>query len=125
MTFSAWLFSAKLAWGKPWLRWSSIVALFAPISFGTLFLVKVMASVQSQGNIVYHYNIYLGIDDVRVWWWVILLPLMWFFLSLIDVVIAYGMYRIDSYFSAALVTFAIAWSFPWAGVLFYLYLFNV
>lgn len=125
MTFSAWLFSAKLAWGKPWLRWTSVFVLLFPIAIGGLFLLKVMPSVQSQGSIVYHYNIYLGIDDVRTWWWAILLPFMWFLLALIDVVIAYGMYRVDAHFSFALVSFTIAWSLPWAGVLFYLYLFNV
>ena len=125
MTFSAWLFSAKLAWGKPWMRWLSLIALIFPIIVGNLFLLQVVPSAQSQGNIVYHYNIYLGIDDVRAWWWAILLPLTWFVLTLIDVVIAYGVYRIDSHFSAALISFSIAWSLPWAGALFYLYLFNV
>lgn len=125
MTFSAWLFSAKLAWGKPWMRWLSLIALVLPMLTGSLFLFYVLPAAQSRGSLVYHYNIYLGIDDVRAWWWALALPIAWLVFTLGDLVVAYGMYRNDSYMSAALVSFAVAWGFPWAGALFYLSLFNV
>jgi hypothetical protein len=125
MRFSAWLFSAKLAWGKAWMRWMSLIALALPILVGGTFLFQVLPGAQSRGNIVYHYNIYLGIDDVRAWWWAIVLPLVWLVLTLADIAVAYGVYRTDSHFSAALVSFAVAWGLPWAGALFYLSLFNV
>lgn len=125
MTFSAWLFSAKLAWGKPWMRWFSILALALPLLVGTAFIFQVAPATQARGNLVYHYNIYLGIDDVRAWWWAIVLPSVWLGLTLADLVVAYGVYRTDAYASAALVSFAFAWGLPWAGALFYLSLFNL
>lgn len=103
----------------------TLVALLLPILVGGTFLFQVLPAAQSRGNLVYHYNIYLGIDDVRTWWWVLALPLTWFTLTLADVVVAYGMYRNDSHLSVALVSFAVAWGLPWAGALFYLSLFNL
>lgn len=125
MTFSAWLFSAKLAWGKPWMRWPSFVALALPLFLGLWFLLQVLPVAKASGSLVYHYNIYLGIDDVRTWWWAFILPLTWLVFTLADLVVAYGVYRTDTHLSAALVSFAVAWGLPWAGALFYLYLFNV
>jgi len=125
MTFSAWLFSAKLAWGKPWMRWLSLGAIALPILVGAAYILQVLPSAQSRGSLVYHYNIYLGIDDVRTWVWALVLPIVWLLFTLADILVAYGMYRTDSHVSAALVSFALAWSLPWAGALFYLSLFNV
>jgi len=125
MVFSSWLFSAKLAWGRPWMRWLSLAAFIMPVIVGSLFIASVVPAVQLRGNLVYHYNIYLGIDDVRSWWWAIVLPLIWFICTLADLTVAFGLYRIDAYASAALVSFAVAWGLPWTGALFYLSLFNL
>jgi len=107
------------------MRWTSLAALALPIFVGAAFLLQVLPAAQSRGSLVYHYNIYLGIDDVRAWWWAIALPAVWLLLTLADLGVAYGMYRTDSYLSGALVSFAVAWGLPWAGALFYLSLFNV
>lgn len=103
----------------------SLGALALPILVGAAFLWQVVPSAQNRGSLVYHYNIYLGIDDVRTWWWALALPLAWLLFTLADLVVAYGMYRTDAHYSAALVSFAFAWCLPWAGALFYLSLFNV
>ena len=103
----------------------TLAAVAMPLAVGGVFLASVLPSAQSRGNLVYHYNIYLGIDDVRSWVWVLALPAAWLLFTLGDVAVAYGMYRTDAHLSAALVTFAFAWGFPWALALFYLSLFNV
>lgn len=107
------------------MRWLSILALALPIFVGALFLFQTLPAAQNRGSLVYHYNIYLGIDDVRSWYWALLLPFTWFVLTLVDVAVAYGIYRTDAHLSAALVSFGLAWGLPWAGALFYLSLTNL
>ncbi len=89
------------------------------------FVLNVLPSAKSHGSLIYHYNIYLGIDDVRGWEWSLILPGIWLLMTLVDVALAYGEFRTDKHLSAALVSLALAWSFPWMGALFYLSILNL
>jgi hypothetical protein len=71
-----------------------------------------------------HYNIYVGIDDVRGWEWVVALPMVWLVLTLLDITFAFGTYRSDQVLASTLVGLALFWSLPWAIFLFYLTVIN-
>lgn len=123
-SFDAWLFSARLAWGRPWLRWASVVALIVSLGTGTWFVAQVFPSARANSTFAFHYNIYVGIDDLRGWGWVLVLPAAWLILTLSDILIAFGMYRADQILSSALVGLALLWSLPWTVALFYLTVIN-
>lgn len=120
----AWLFSARLAWGRPWLRWASVVAVVVSLATGTWFVSQVLPAARVNGTFAFHYNIYVGIDDLRGWGWVLVLPVAWLALTLSDILIAFGLYRADQILASSLVGLALLWSLPWAVGLFYLTVIN-
>lgn len=125
MTLSSWLLSAKLAWANPWSRWSSIVSLLLAVGMSAFFLIKVVPLAQHQGSVILHYNLYIGVDETRTWQWAFLLPTTWIFVTLIDLAIAYGVFRTDVHISISLFALALLWGLPWSGILFYLTLINL
>lgn len=124
MSFGAWALSARLAWSRPWLRVASIIAIGLSCTIGTWYIFQILPSARENGTFAYHYNIYVGIDDLRGWWWVFALPAMWIGLTVLDVLTAYGLYRTDAILSSALVGMALLWSLPWSFALFYLTVMN-
>lgn len=125
MTLDGWWLSARLAWSRPWMRWSALISVAASIGISIWFLATTLPSIRRHDAFIYHYNVYLGIDDVRVWPWVFFLPSVWVAVTLLDLVLAYGLYRSDALLARALATLAFVWAFPWAGALFYLSLVNL
>ncbi|HEU0050659.1 MAG TPA: hypothetical protein VFQ60_01220, partial [Patescibacteria group bacterium] len=106
MKWDAWLLSAKLAWMRPTLRWTTLTTL-AIIVFGSfLFLWNVVPARKQSGMLIIHYNIYLGVDQVRPWQWIFFLPALWLLLSLIDFALAFGLYHHDAHVSASLIFLA-------------------
>lgn len=124
MTVDGWLFSAHLAWGKTWIRVATVFALAASLGVSAWFLAGVVPSARENGTFAYHYNIYLGIDDVRPWGWAFALPAAWVGLTALDLLIAYGLYRTDAVIASTLIALTALWALPWAGSLFYLALAN-
>lgn len=125
MTGSAWWFSAKLAWSRTWLKWTASAALLIALLGSFAFLWSVGPTAQRAGTVILHYNIYLGIDEIRPWPWIFLLPAAWVSITALDLAFAFGLYRVDPHFSSSLVVLALAWALPWLGALFYLSLINV
>lgn len=125
MNLDAWWFSAKLAWGNLLIRWLTILTFFLVIAVSVFYIWHTLPAAQSRGYFVMHYNLYLGIDDVRSWPWLFLLPAVWLVFTLADIAAAFGSYRVDQHLSLSLVLLAFAWSLPWAGALFYLSLINL
>lgn len=125
MKFDAWLFSAKLAWDNLWIRWLAILTVAIVLAMSAYYLWRTLPSAQEHDFVVMHYNVYLGIDDVRSWPWIFFLPTLWILLTLADIALAFGFYRADSQFSLSLILSAFAWSLPWAGALFYLSIINL
>ena len=124
MNFDAWFFSAKLAWGNLLIRWLSIVTIFLVVAMSGFYVWQIFPSVKGRGYFIMHYNLYLGIDDVRNWPWVFVLPIAWLIITLIDLAFAYGVYRLDVHFAVSLALLAFSWSIPWSGALFYLTFMN-
>ncbi len=123
-TLDAWLFSARLAWGRPWLRWASVTALIVSLGTGIWFVSQVLPVARVNGTFAFHYNIYVGIDDLRGWVWVLLLPAAWLALTLSDILLAFGVYRADQVLASVLVGLALLWTLPWAVGLLYLIVIN-
>lgn len=123
-SFDGWMFSARLAWGRPWLRWASVFALVLSLGTGTWFVSQVLPVARANGAFAFHYNIYVGIDDVRGWGWVFVLPAAWIVLTMLDILLAFGTYRADQILASSLVGLALLWSLPWAVALFYLTVVN-
>ncbi|MCK9360919.1 hypothetical protein M0Q28_01690 [Patescibacteria group bacterium] len=123
-TLDAWMLSARLAWGRPALRVASIAALSISIAVGLWFTAQVLPSAKANGTFAYHYNIYVGIDDLREWWWVFVLPGVWVGLTVADLLAAYGLYRTDDILARSLIILALLWSLPWSVALFYLTVIN-
>lgn len=71
-----WKFSLDVAWDDPWYRWQATATLFVALAGSALFLWKMIPEGLRTGLLVLHYNLYVGIDDVRPWPWILLLPLI-------------------------------------------------
>lgn len=107
------------------MRWTAIVVLAAVFAVSVWFLVATIPSAKRHEAFVFHYNIYLGIDDVRSWYWAFALPLSWLAFTVFELVSAFGTYRGDPYLARALMVLATAGLFPFSVILFYLSLANV
>lgn len=64
---SEWRFSLEVAWDDPWFRWQTLIT-WAAYAIGLFFWLKRMIVVGLKNSlVVFHYNPYLGIDDVSPW----------------------------------------------------------
>ncbi len=124
MWFRAWAFSATRAWQRPFFRWSSIATVSYSLVASGYFLYQVLTHMRDGGNVILHYSVYLGVDDIRPWYWAFLWPALWIIGVMIDFVIAFGVYRVDPLCANALAVLAVAWSVPWSIALYHLSLIN-
>lgn len=120
MPWSAWILSAKQAWSRPLFRMTAMLSLAVMIASATFFLWRVLPARQSSGQLIFHYSIYLGIDDVRTWAWIFLLPGAGMAFVCADVALAYALYRTDAFAAQGLLYVACGWSILWAAALYYL-----
>lgn len=90
-----------------------------------VFLWRMIPLRSQQESIIVHYNIYLGIDEVRPTYWIFLIPLFWWCLTLLDIILACGLYRTDKHLATSLIYLGCAWSIPWLVSLYYLTLVNL
>jgi len=125
MNWDAWVFSAKLAWHRPILRWTALMTLAIAVVGAAVFYYKVIPPRRHAGTAIIHYNIYLGIDDVRAWPWIFLFPSVWLLVSLVDLLVAFGYYHHDPFLSSSLIYLAFLSALPCAGALLYLARMNV
>lgn len=123
-SLDAWMLSARLAWRRPALRVASVAALAISILVGVWFVVQMFPAAHANGTFAYHYNIYVGIDDLRGWRWIFFLPGVWIGLTVVDLLVAYGLYRTDSILASSLILLTLLWSLPWSVALFYLTVIN-
>lgn len=121
---AAWLFSAKLAWSRHWIKFATFAALGLSVAGSIWFLGRVVPIAEASGTFAYHYTIYFGIDDLRPWWWVFILPAVWVGMTIIDLLFAYGTYRKEPILASCLFAMAALWGIPWLFTLFYLALIN-
>lgn len=59
--------SARLAWHRPTFRVLTILLILFVVLMDAVFLGRTIPVVRAASTVILHYNVYLGIDDVR-WW---------------------------------------------------------
>ncbi len=96
MTWAEWRFSAKRAWQDPIVRWVNIVSVVLWAGVSAFLLLRVIPASARSGIVTMHYNIYLGVDDVRSWPWILAIPGVAAAAILSNAAIAFGSYRTDA-----------------------------
>lgn len=107
MRLGAWFYSVQHAWRKSFFRLITIgLAVFYVVTTCIFFWLILPARKQS-GTLIVHYNIYFGIDDVRQWAWIFLLPCLWLFFLVCDVVFALSISKYDPQAASSLLVIAL------------------
>lgn len=119
------MYSARLAWKRAFFRGTAIGLLAFVVGVCAAFVWRVFPAAEKGGAFVLHYNIYLGIDDVRPWSWVFVLPVLWLTLLLLALFSSFGFYQKDRHLAQAILLGFIGWSLPMALFFFYLSLTNL
>jgi hypothetical protein len=120
MRFDEWRFSAKLALQDRFVRWTTIGTAFFYFGMTGFVLWKLIPIGFQSGVLTFHYNIYLGIDDVRPWLWIFLPIGIMLCIFLVDMAFSFGIYRQDELGARALSGLAAAVCIVWAIGLFFL-----
>jgi hypothetical protein len=111
---SEWRLAIEITWDDPWLKWQTIatVALFAVVT--TLFLLRLIPIGVRNGTLVFHYNLYLGIDDIRPWPRVFFPPAVAAFVLAADLSASFLLFRHDRIASRILLSTASAFMILYA-----------
>lgn len=125
ISFDAWRFSAKLAWQDRFVRYVGLGTLFLIMAWSAFLLVRLVPEGVRSGVIVMHYNIYLGVDDVRAWPWIIALPAVMFAVYVLNTAIAAGIFRADALAARTLVALALGVTIIWGIATFFITLVNL
>lgn len=125
MSLASLKLSAQLAWQDGWVRWTFAAAAALLLVWGGFFLWRLVPEGQRAGILVYHYNPYFGIDDVRPWRWIALQPLSIGFLLVTDAIFAAGVYRHDRMAARALAAGGVALVILWVIASFFLIAINI
>lgn len=116
--------SARLAWHRPWFRALTLILLGFMLAVSAVFFVKLEPVIRESSTVVFHTNVYFGIDDVRAWQWVLLWPALWAIPVIVGTLAAFGVYQRDSLLAYSILVWMLAWSCPWAIGLYYLMIFS-
>ncbi len=95
MRWSDWRFSARLAWQNRTARWTMICTVLFYIAMTGVILSRLIPVGLRSGVLTLHYNVYLGIDEVRPWPWVFFSPAIMLGILLLNDVFALGLFRQD------------------------------
>lgn len=113
MQWSDWRFSAKRAWQNRYIRWVASVNGLVIVAGASFFLWKLIPVGLRSGVLVLHYNIYLGIDSVQAWPWIIAVPGGMLLVYLTNTVTALGLFRPDELAAKTLVTASLILTVVW------------
>jgi len=95
MNADEWRLSFEIAWDDPWFRSQSIATIAGCMTGILLFLMRLIPAGLRDGVVVFHYNAYLGIDEVHHWMWSIIFSLILFFIVILDIALAIHLFRKD------------------------------
>jgi hypothetical protein len=95
MNIGEWRFSFEIAWDDRWYKWQSIATMLLFIAGSVSLLWKMVPSGLENGLIVFHYNLYLGIDEVHHWAWIIVFLITALLVVLFDLIGSFRLYRHD------------------------------
>ena len=77
------------------------------------------------GVLTLHYTIYLGIDEVRPWPWITLLPVIMLTVWLANFLVSLGVYRKDKLAAKTLVSVFTFTNIIWVICLFFIVIVNI
>ena len=94
-------------------KWTMIctVLFYSAMTGGILF--RLIPIGLRSGVLTLHYNIYLGIDEVRPWPWIFLAPMMMLGIILVNQTIAFGMFRHHELAARTLVILTTVFTLLW------------
>ena len=93
--FDEWKFSLDVAWDDPWYRWQSLATAMAAVVGGALTLVRLIPEGLQSGILVFHYNLYVGIDEVQPWPWLIVGVVLFLMIVAADLLASGFLFRRD------------------------------
>lgn len=124
MRWESFFQSATLAWQRRSFRYFCLSVAGVIIFFSGWYLWSILP-LRHQPDIVFHYTIYLGIDDTRAWPWLFFPVGGWWLIVAVDFLLAFLYYRSDPLAAWTLVTLSLIASVPWAFSLYSLLRVNV
>lgn len=89
------------------------------------FLKRLIPEGIRSGVLVFHYTVYLGIDDVRPWRWVFAYPAGMLGILILNTVCAFGLYRRDPTAANVLLGVSLALCIVWCVGTFFLLSINL
>lgn len=125
MRWEEWKFSARLATQDRFIRWTAIGTAVLIMGMSAFFLWRLLPEGWRSGVITLHYNVYLGIDDVRAWPWLFALPGAAIATAAVDILFALGFFRQNKLASRTIVAVGFIAAVLWALGSFFLILVNV
>ena len=95
MRFDEWKFSLDVAWDDPWYRWQSVATAAVAFVGAVLGLVRMIPEGLRSGVLVFHYTLYVGIDEVQPWPWVIVAAVVFLCVVAADLLASGFLFRRD------------------------------
>lgn len=124
MKWQEWKFSARLALEDRFMRWMAILVGVGVVGMSIFFLWKIIPEGRRSGVVTFHYTIYLGIDDVRPWPWILTVPGIALLFTAVDTILAFALFRQSVLVSRALMVLCAMSVIVWAIGSFFLVLIN-
>lgn len=125
MTLDEWRFSARLAWQDRFIKWTALGCLFMLCAMTGFILWKLIPEVLQSHVVTLHYTVYLGVDDVRSWQWIFVLPAGLMGILAANTLCTLGLYRHDTLAAKTLSALSVAMTILWTVVSFFLVMVNL
>ncbi len=124
MRWVDWKFSTRLAAQDSFVRWPILAAMLIVVGMSSFFLWRLLPEGWQSGVITLHYNVYLGIDDVRSWPWMFAIPASAIGLLLLDMAMVVALHRHNPLASRMISMVCFVSAVLWALGSFFLILIN-
>lgn len=124
MRWADWKFSAARAAQDRFVRWTTVATVVLIVGMSVYMVVRLLPVILRTGVVTMHYNIYLGIDDVRPWPWAFFIPGIAIIAVAVDTVIAYGFFLRDEIASRTILAVGFFSVVLWAVGTFFLMTIN-
>lgn len=95
MKLSEWRFSLEVAWDDAWFRWETIVTTLGYLVGLGIWMKRMIPIGLRDGLLVFHYNPYLGIDEVQPWQTMFVYIGISFAVLVINFILSFQLFRHD------------------------------
>lgn len=125
MRLGEWRFSARLGWHNRFIKWMTIATAIVILAMTAFLAWRLVPEGLRASVLTLHYNVYLGIDDVRDWQWIFIVPGTMAAFVIVNLAIALGIFRKNVLAAKTLVAFSAALTVLWGIGTFFLVLVNL